>query len=280
MIRHVSRLAVLLLAGCAAPHDAPRPDNADAASLLAGCCSSVEIYPKALVQLVDPKADHKPVFSSTLRLRSPKLKERPEVWDHVSRYLRPFDIVLTSDKGQFVGQFVVGYMTHTLVYLGTEAQLRRAGLWDHPDLLPHRDRVRAGQVFFEAMPPMVDFTNAANVMDVDAVAIWRPALTDDQRRDVLTRLMLEHGKPFDRHMDSRTQDCRYCAELLAVAFPMLNLIQREVYGRPVVIPDEIAASAIRGQVPLTFVGYVHGANGQVVSAPVEDLAVAIGRYWP
>ena len=280
MIRYVLGCALLLLTGCAPAPVSVVPEEAAPRDLLGACCRAVEVYPKALVALVETRADNKAALATLWRTRAPRLRNGQAVWDYASRYLRPFDIVLTSDKGQIAGELVVGYLTHAMVYIGTESQLRRAGLWDHPDFRPYQARVRAGELFYEARPPKVDFSNVSHAVNVDALSIWRPALTDAQRQDVMARLMRENGKPFDRHMDASTPDCRYCTELILVSFPMLHLIQREAYGRPVVVPDEIAASAIRGQVPLTFVGYVQRAGGAVVSAPLTELAANIGTHWP
>ena len=128
MIRFILGSALFLLTGCGPAPVSVVSANSDARDLLGACCSAVEVYPKALVALVEPKADRKPALSNTLRSRAPQLRDGQAVWDYSSRYLQPLDIVLTSDKGQFAGQLVVGYMTHAIVYIGKEAQLREAGL--------------------------------------------------------------------------------------------------------------------------------------------------------
>lgn len=275
--------AVMLLlgTGCAVRPVTEAPAGADPVALVSGCCADVEVYPEPLIRMVEPKAEDKPAFDTSLRVRPPYLLDRPGAAEFVLRHLRPLDILLTSDKGQVSGRLMVGYMTHSLVYLGTEAQLRAAGLWDHPDLVPLQARVRAGEIFYESTPPQVDLNPAERVLNVDAVSIWRPRLTRAEQRLALGRLLRERGKPFDRLMESRTSDCLYCAELLDIGFPELGLRHRLAYGHDVVIPDEIAADAIRGRVPLEFVGYVHGtAAGRVVSAPLSTLAATIAQYWP
>lgn len=276
-------LAVLALAtaGCTVRPVTQAPEGADPAALVAGCCADVEVYPRALIRMIEPKAPYKAVLDRKGRVRPPHLLDHRDAWDHAMRHLRPLDILLTSDKGQVSGRFTVGYLTHLSVYLGTEAQLRAAGLWDHPDLRPLQPRIRAGETFLEASPPRVDLSPAESIFDVDAVSIWRPRLAPGESGKVLGRLLRERGKPFDRLMDSRTADCLYCTELLDVGFPELGLRHRFAYGHDVVVPDEIAADAIRGRVRLEFVGYIYGtASGRVVSAPLSTLAATIARYWP
>ncbi len=85
--------------------------------------------------------------------------------------LRPFDLVFTGNKSYAWGKIIPGRFSHVVVYLGTEEELRAAGLWALPSLAPLRDHIRAGRVFAEAVTPVTDTVAASRVMESDAIAI-------------------------------------------------------------------------------------------------------------
>ncbi|KUF09002.1 hypothetical protein AVJ23_19590 [Pseudoponticoccus marisrubri] len=271
---------LLSVASCAVSPVQDAPNGADPVALLSTCCDAVEKYPGFLVTLVEPKADRKPAIRTPHRLRPAYLSDKPEAVAYLMARLRPLDLLVTADKGLLTGRLVPGYFSHSLVYLGTEAQLRAAGLWHLPALRAHHAAIREGHVFYESRPPRVDFADPAKVLDVDSAAILRPDLAPGQAEDALRALLARHRVPFDSHLDSGTPDCLYCAELLDVAMPFLELPRQSGYGRETVVPDAIAAHAIRPDTPLRFIAFLHATPGGAISAPATTLAATIRRYWP
>ncbi|MDJ0821534.1 MAG: hypothetical protein QNJ09_06945 [Paracoccaceae bacterium] len=272
--------ALVMLAGCAQPLVEEVPDDAEPEIMVEACCVAVERYPAGLVRALDDKIADKPGVADPHRLRPGYLTNLPQAHAFVRRHLRPLDLLMTSDKGLLTNRILPGYFSHSIIYLGTEDQLRAAGLWAHPALIPHHARLRAGEVFFEAVPDMVDFAGDDLIFDVDSVAVLRPTLRAGERRAVIARLMAQHGKPFDRKLDSGTDDCLYCAELVDTAMPTLRIPREQAYGRPVIAPDTIAAHALRPGTPLRFIGYLYGRPGKAVSASAAVMAANIERYWP
>ncbi|WP_299932877.1 YiiX/YebB-like N1pC/P60 family cysteine hydrolase [uncultured Pelagimonas sp.] len=271
---------VALLAACTPYTVAPTNDQQSAKELGQACCAALEVYPDPMVSIMEPKADESALLNKPQVLRRPYLKDKPEAWDYVMGYLRPLDILLVSDKSQISGYLIPGYFSHSLVYLGTETQLRQRGLWDLPALRPHHDRIRKGEVFFESTPPAVTFSPAEQVFDVDSVAMLRPDLDQSERDYALTTLVAQLGKPFDMRMDLSSQSCLFCAELINLAMPSLSLPQQQAYGRTLIVPDAIAVHAITPQTGLAVVGFVARGRSGVESLPIESMASTIKHHWP
>ena len=287
MARGFGRIAVALcltglLAGCGIPPVARSASEADtdAVALAQACCRKPEVYPASAVRIYESKTTRHDLPDDPNRTRAPFLLEKPEAWAYVQRHLRPMDLLTTSDKGRSTSRLMPGYFSHSLIYIGTEAQLRAEGLWTHPALAPHHDRIRGGDVYFEAVPGKVGFGAEAEIFDVDAVAVHRPTLSHAEKRAGLTRMLAQLGKPFDRHFDSGKDDCIYCAELLDIAFPTLDLPHSTAYGRALVLPDRIAATALEDTGKLRLVGFVYGYPNGWASAKPEVLAATLKKHWP
>ncbi len=268
------------LAACAPYVAQPTSQATKASELVQGCCNALEIYPDPMVEIMEPKADEAALLNKPQILRRPYLKDKPQAWDYVMDHLRPLDILLVSDKSQISGYLIPGYFSHSLVYLGTEAQLRQRGFWNLPAMRPFHDRIGHGEVFFESTPPAVTFSRPDMVFDVDSVAILRPRLDQAEQRYALATLLDQHEKPFDMHMDLSSQSCLFCTELINLAMPGLSLPQQEAYGRRLIVPDAIAVHAIEPHTNLGFVGFVTKGRSGVESLPVDYMAAAIKKHWP
>ncbi|WP_425071103.1 hypothetical protein [Sagittula sp. S175] len=279
-LRRLVRVLVLVLAaGCTALPATGPFEQAAPATTTADCCTGLQRYPKVLVDLIEPKANAKEAFTDDKRFRAPFLKGRPEAWAYILRHLAPMDILTTSDKGILRGQLMPGYFSHSLLYIGTEAQLRAEGLWDLPALRPYHAEIRGGAVFFEGIVPEVTFSKPETVFAADAVGVYRAPLSAEDKRVALDRALALHGKPFDWHFDSRTTDCFYCAEVIDVTLPQLRLPRRLAYGREVIPPDTFAQIALTDPARLHLVGYVYGTRHGVESAGPDVLAATLEKAW-
>ncbi|MCT4557342.1 MAG: hypothetical protein N4A61_04700 [Pelagimonas sp.] len=270
--------------GCTDFAQTTGPQNTEVHEVAQSCCRSVERYPDPIISILDPKAenaaDRPYVFNREYVLRAPYLQDQPRAWEYVLDHLQPFDILLTSDKSQLAGRVVPGYFGHSLMYLGTEEQLKQRGLWEHAALRPHHPKIRAGQIFYEATPPKVRFSAVDMVLDVDAVAVFRPQVAPSEQSAALARLMTHFDRNFDARLDLGSCESVFCAELINLALPGLRLPQTRAYGRRLIVPDSIATHALDPETPLRFVGFVAGLPGRVESLSQEALIATIARYWP
>ncbi len=192
--------------------------------------------------------------------------------------LQPLDLVLTGNKSYLWGNIIPGRFSHDVVYLGTEAQLRAAGLWDLPGLAPLRGDIRAGKLFIEAKTPKVGTTTAAKVIEADAAVILRPTLSASARRQAYATLAGSLDLPYDYTFEVATTDRLACTELVNLAMPGLRIATRMAYGRNVIFPDEIVAQGIRGE-RLRLIGYLVGTDSGFAWRNTHSLMADIAAYW-
>ena len=281
-------MAFLALAGCA--HTTVDAGFTDRVSALDPetftCCADPEkFYPEGLVRTAFALSDELGARAAGLMYGGyeetgypGRLAGDPAAESALLAQLQPLDIVLSANKSYLWGRLIPGRFTHNVTYLGTEAQLRRAGLWDHPGLAPLRDDIRAGRLFIEAVTPQSQTVGAAQVMEVDAVAIVRPRLSAQARREAYATFARNVGVPYDYTFDIATTDEMACTEIVRLAMPSLQIATREAYGRTVIFPDEIAAQAIRGE-RMDVVGYMVGTEGGHVWRNTQSLMGDIAAYW-
>ena len=271
---------LILLAGCAglAPLDEADP-AATPAEIVAGCCSAgVENFPDWAVTVMEAN----PGFVrqvALMQFRSGWLTQTPEAMTLVTDTLRPLDLVLINSDNRASGLMIAGHFSHSATYLGTEEQLRKAGLWDLPAMAPHRAAISQGAVFLEAHDGGVALQRADIVLDGDAVLILRPQGMDRSR--LLTRGMALIGTPFDTAFDAGDDTRLFCAELIGAVYSNARVPMVEVYGRQTILLDKVAAAALSGEMPFSFIGYVEGGpRVGVRSLSAHDTARRLSTAWP
>jgi hypothetical protein len=277
--------ASLVLSGCTA-RPAPAPEAAataatgSPAALLAGCCLDAQDFPAWMAELTFGPQTGRPGPGDII-LRPPRIGDRPEPRAFMARTLLPMDLVVQRYEGRLGGLVSPGRFSHTSIYLGTEAQLRAAGLWDLPELAPWRARIAAGDVLLDAMHTDVHLRDMGELLEVDALAVLRPRLDAAARAAALRRGLGLMGRRFDTDYDIADDGAIFCTELVHRAMPELGLPTTELYGRTVILPDAIAAGALLGALPIDVVAYVEGRPGGGVRAlSALDLAQDMARHWP
>ena len=292
MFRPFARLAVLsaslALTGCA--HTQIGPGFLDKVPSLDPrtftCCADPEkFYPEGLIRTAFALAEEHGSGVATKMYGSYQEQGYPgrmagntAAEAALVAQLQPLDLVFTSNKSYIWGTIIPGRFSHDVVFLGTEAQLRRAGLWDLPALAPLRDDIRAGRLFIEAVTPATQTVDAARVIESDAVAILRPRLSAAARRSAYARLASSIGVPYDYTFEIASTDKLACTELVHLAMPSLGVQTREAYGHRVIFPDDIVAQAIRGE-RMELVGYMVGTGGGYVWRNTHSLMADIAAYW-
>jgi hypothetical protein len=208
-----------------------------------------------------------------------KLTGKTDAHERITALLRPLDLLVISNKSYFLGRLMPGQFSHSLIYVGTEAQLRAAGLWSLPEIVPYHDQIRAGNIYLEAATPEVQLTSIAKAYEVDKVVAMRPTLSGADKRQAITRIFASLGKPFNYSMDlDPSHDSFVCTGLIDYAMPGLDLTRRELYGRTTILPDDLASQAIRGD-KLDVITYVIGTDEGYTRRSTFALMVDIAAYW-
>jgi hypothetical protein len=260
---------VALIGGCASRPAADDP-----------CCTGAERYPPALVAVLEPVA---PIVGQAIALvkwRKGFLNQFPEAQEAVLRELRPLDLVFVSSKGGLAGNTIPGLFGHVATYLGTERQLREAGLWSAVDSTKHRDAIQSGQSFLEADSRGIHFSSSEFALNVDRVLVVRPRLASKlSAKNALRTYLSFVGTPYDFRFDVDDGECVFCTELVYLAMPELRLRTDKVYGRNLIFPDEVARSALRGHPQLRPRLYVIGRRDGWSVAPAATALTDIRAEW-
>ena len=86
------------------------------------------------------------------------------------------------------------------------------------------------------------------------------------------------GAPFDYGMDMTSCDALACTELVGQAMPQVGFAIRNLYGSPIVMPDDIAAQAIRGE-GLRLLAYAYGNPSGWRAGGVPEMMADLIRVW-
>lgn len=286
--RLASLLAALSLTACA--HTTTGPGFVDQVAALDPatftCCADPEkFYPDGVVRTAFALADDygpevaMAIYGGFQQNGFPgKMAGNADAEAAMLARLEPLDIVVTGNKSYPWGYIIPGRFSHDLIYLGTEAQLRAAGLWDLSALAPLRADIRAGRVFIEAVTPAVQTIGPDRVVQSDTLAILRPELAPGARLRAYGALAGSIGIPYDYTFNIATTDRLACTELIHLAMPDLRVASREAYGKAVIFPDEVVAQAIRGE-RVGLVGYMVGTGDGFVWRGTGSLMADIAAYW-
>ncbi len=271
---------LLLVTACTTvekPAPAPRPGDVR----LGDCCQQPERYPKGLVTLAEPFAPAVGKLVAATVWRKGYLLRHEPAMDAILAGLQPLDIITVNNKGRLSGHAIPGHFGHAAIYVGTERQLRRAGLWDQPAIRKYHDAIRKGALFIEADNKGVHLSDAPLALDADAIAHLRPTgLSPARRRQALIEFYKRVGMPFDYYFDLDTTACTFCTELVNTVLPEMRLPQRRVYGRRLILPDEVVAATLRGRTGFAFRRYVKADRDVWETLGREAVAADLRAAWP
>jgi hypothetical protein len=232
-------------------------------------------FPPWLIKAAEPVAPAIGFVVSRVEWRDGYLSRDAAALRFVGKHLRPFDIILFSNKHRLSGHTGGGLFGHSAVYLGSERDLRALGLWNDPVVIPHRADIRAGWTIIEAEQRHgVSLSPLGHVVETDRLMIVRPQISGNrERRAAGRRFFARIGARFDHHFRLEETERLFCTELIGQSMPGLRLPRRTQYDRQIIFPDDIAKAAIGGCPRLRFVTYLAGnpAGWRVASAP-EALA--------
>jgi len=163
----------------------------------------------------------------------------------ISSELKPLDILLEKTPFRLTDKFIPGHFGHVAIWVGTEEELKAAGLWDHPVILPHRDKIRQGNCVLEALRDGVQLNSLEHFLNVDDFAVVRrKGLKTRQSKETLLRSFRQIGKEYDFNFDVETLDRIVCSELVYQVFTDSTWPTEKTLGRQTISPDNVARKAV------------------------------------
>lgn len=207
-----------------------------------------------------------------------------ELLNDLKTRLQPGDILIERRNWYLSNAFLPGYWPHAALYVGTMDELRELGLDADPRVAPHLDafaRTDANghaHAVIEAIGAGVVFTSVEHSAgEADSVAVLRPRLPLDQRREIIARAFDHAGKPYDFDFDFFSSDRLVCTELVYRAtsgyldFPLVDIL-----GRKTLPALEIVRywTSPAGAAQLEFVAFLDGDEDTGRAREADDAALA------
>ncbi len=176
--------------------------------------------------------------------RRGKLDGRPDVLARVSGELQPGDILLEKTPFRLTDAFIPGHWGHVAVWVGSEADLRRLGIWEHPVVRPHQQAIRQGRGVVEALRSGVEMNALSRFLNVDDLAVLRPArLEDGARPEAVLQALRQVGKAYDFNFDVESTHRIVCSELVYHTYVQIQWPTVRRLGRVTISPDNVAVRA-------------------------------------
>lgn len=179
--------------------------------------------------------------------RKGKLFGRDEVRDELARTLAAGDILLEKTPFRLTDKLIPGYWGHAAVWIGSEAELRHLGIWDHPVVSRFHGRIREGQVVVEALRSGVEMNSLERFLNIDSIGILRqPGRSSEERAGTIIQALRQVGKPYDFNFDVESRERVYCSKLIYLTYGTIDWTTKKSLGRSTFTPDDVAWAAARG----------------------------------
>jgi hypothetical protein len=186
----------------------------------------------------------------------------------IAAALEPLDVVLEKTPFRLTDRFIPGHYGHVAVWVGTEAQLTRLGVWSDPAVVPYQELIRDGQSMVEALRPGVQINTLEHFLNIDDLLVVRhTSLTDAERREYVLNAFRQIGKDYDFNFDVETDRRIVCSELAYVVFKREQWPTSRALGRYTISPDNVAVKAVARN-PFTPVLLYY--DGRRIDARLEE----------
>lgn len=190
--------------------------------------------------------------------RNGKLYESKEAADAIKAILKPGDILLEKTPFRATDKFIPGFWGHNAIWLGTEEEVKKLGLWDHPAFKPLQEHIKAGKSILEALRPGVTIDPVEHFLDIDDMAIIRiKNISEEELKASLIRTASQYGKKYDFNFDVETQDQLVCSELIYMAYVDIPWRTEKTLGRYTINPDAVAEQSVKGPFEVVML-YIDG----------------------
>lgn len=184
--------------------------------------------------------------TSIAELKQPFVKPRgaakrvdASVRARLERFLRSGDVLITRHDDALSNLFLPGYWPHAALYLGTASQ--RAALGIDDAAIGEQDR------FLESKRDGVRIRPADDTLQVDALVVLRPTISDSDIATALKRGLTHHGKLYDFIFDFTSSERLACTELIYRAYHSVGRVEfnlQSYAGRNCLSAEELINQAV------------------------------------
>jgi hypothetical protein len=174
--------------------------------------------------------------------------------------MKPMDILLEKTPFRMTDRFIPGYWGHAAIYIGTEADLKRLGIWENDLVQKFAQELADGKFIVEALRNRVQMNTLEHFSDIDDFALLRneQEMSDEEVAEHILRALSHVGKKYDFSFDVETGDTIVCSELHYRTFVNLKFNTTFYLGRSTISVDQVAEQAISGMPLKPILLYVNG----------------------
>ena len=195
--------------------------------------------------------------------RKGKLFNRKDVFWQLTNQLCAGDILLEKTPFRLTDKFIPGHWGHAAIWIGTEKELEKLGIWNHPIIIPYHEKIKNGHGVIEALRSGVQLNSLQHFLDIDDVAIVRcPKLNSTNLAERIILSFRQIGKDYDFNFDVETTDKIVCSELIYTVYVDIDWPTEEALGRHTISPDHVAERTL-SKGPLKLVTFYH--DGKIVT---------------
>jgi hypothetical protein len=145
-----------------------------------------------------------------------------EQLQQLGKLLEPGDILLERRNWYLSNAFLPGYWPHGAIYVGTAEDIKRLGLSENEHVQKHWGKFSSKDheyVIIEAISEGVIFSSLQHSIGAaDSVAVLRPNVSDEEKKDAIIRAFSFAGRPYDFEFDFTTTDMLVCTEVVYRAY--------------------------------------------------------------
>ncbi len=192
-----------------------------------------------------------------IETRKGKLYQKPKITKLVSEQLRTGDILLEKTPFRLTDKFIPGHWGHAAIWVGTEPELRKLGIWEHEVVKQYHQQIQQRHLVIEALRPGVEMNLLQDFLNVDDLAILRNTnLTDKELAERVILALRQVGKEYDFNFNVETTDKIVCSELIYVVYTGIKWPTEKALGRFTISPDNVASKAFNDG-PLQLITLFH-----------------------
>jgi len=192
--------------------------------------------------------------------RKGKLYNNENVFEHLTNQLCAGDILLEKTPFRLTDKFIPGHWGHAAIWVGTEEELKKLGIWEHTAVTPYHKKIKNGHCIVEALRPGVELNSLRHFLNIDDIAIVRcPQLDKKILAERIILSLRQVGKEYDFNFDVETTDKIVCSELIYTVYIEIDWPTDKSLGRYTISPDNVAEKTFDNG-PLELVTFYHDGS--------------------
>jgi hypothetical protein len=188
----------------------------------------------------------------------------------VKNTMKPMDILLEKTPFRMTDRFIPGYWGHAAIFIGTESDLKRLGIWEHELVQKFAQEISDGKFIVEALRNKVQINTIEQFSDIDDFALLRQRheLSDEETAEHILRALSHVGKKYDFSFDVETGDTIVCSELHYRTFINIKFNTSLYLGRSTISVDQVAEQSVAGMPLSPVLLYI---NGEEINEDIQEV---------